>query len=72
MVCAPLTSYLMILFSINIYCVTDIGDMECSRNGTGCHTNASCVNLDGRQRCVCNMGSVGNGTHCKGNCVIIF
>ena len=62
----PLTLYAVssFLFSINIYSITDRN--ECLRNSTGCHTNASCVNLGGSHRCECNKGFEGNGTDCNG------
>ena len=53
-----------ILFSINIISIVDRN--ECLRNMTGCHMNASCVNIEGSHNCECNKGFSGNGTHCTG------
>ena len=53
-----------ILFSINIISIADRN--ECLRNMTGCHMNASCVNLEGSHKCECKMGFEGNGTYCNG------
>ena len=42
--------------------VSDID--ECAMNHTYCHMNATCYNKNGSFECICNNGTVGNGTHC--------
>ena len=48
----------------NIHSITDHN--ECLTDSHGCHTNASCVNLEGTHQCKCRDGFAGNGTYCSG------
>ena len=31
-----------------------------------CHSNATCQNINGTYKCICNSGFTGNGTFCEG------
>ena len=58
------TSYFQLNYSIWHVFHLDIN--ECTMPGS-CHSNATCINLDGSHNCSCIMGTTGNGfTSCEG------
>ena len=44
--------------------VTDVD--ECNRNNGGCDISATCINVPGSVRCVCDDGYTGDGYRCRG------
>ena len=43
---------------------------ECNRNNGGCDISATCINVPGSVRCVCDDGYTGDGYRCRGKCDI--
>jgi len=44
--------------------VTDVD--ECNRNNGGCDISATCINVPGSVRCVCDDGYTGDDYRCRG------
>lgn len=45
---------------------------ECTRNNGGCDIDATCINVPGSFRCVCDDGYTGDGFHCRGMFYLIL
>lgn len=48
----------------NFSLFTDVN--ECTRNNGGCDLDATCINVPGSFRCVCDDGYTGDGLFCRG------
>jgi len=45
----------------------DLSDTdECGEETDSCHSDATCVDMEGSYYCVCSEGFIGNGTSCTG------
>lgn len=66
MFCYYIFHYLTIrdVYQIQNDLFTDVD--ECNRNNGGCDISATCINVPGSVRCVCDDGYTGDGYRCRG------